>query len=615
MKFFSVFAAVFLLAVTARAEHLTIGLAIPQGVTDGGAMAAAAELGLFKAENLEPEFIVFQGAGALLPQVATKQINIGLPLTEPVLASYQPGNAPLPVVFFYNASPYNGMELAVLADGPVQGIADLKGKAIGVGAMTWGTLPQTRSLLRNNGLHPGSDVDIVAVGILGAGFNALRTGRVAALNYNENWIDTLEEQGTKVRRLTFPPAYRRMISNAFVAQQDTLRDHPDLLARFGRVVTEAGCSCATPIRAFASMPSGARIRNPNRRRAIPARCLPMPSPPSPNPPARQLDDEAGHKRHFGEFDLGIIRDYVKAMAQSGEFASSDVPLEKLVQQCAGAGLRQIRPCRADRARARGALTTLAAGIRLLEASGASLTYQTRRGSIVALDGVDLAVARRFRLADRQFRLRQVLAVEIVRGAVAADRGKNSRGRHRGHRPEPPHRHRLPASHADAVENRAAKRAGARRGRGTQPGREPAPRRGAHCPSSASRHSRTTIRTNSPAACSSASASRACSCTNPRCCCWTNRSPRSTHSPAKGLMVELQRLWLAEAAHRAVRHPQHRRGRLLCPTASGDVAAPRPHRRRYRIDFPRPRPLSLLKRNLRRAHRRNPPRPRTAGGRE
>jgi NitT/TauT family transport system substrate-binding protein len=328
MKFFPVFAAALLLASAARAEHITIGLAIPQGVTDGGGMAAAAELGLFKAEGLEPEFIVFQGAGALLPQIATKQITIGLPLTEPVLASYQPGNAPLPVVFFYNASPYNGMELAVLADGPVHSIADLKGKAIGVGAMTWGTLPQTRSLLRNNGLHPGSDVDIVAVGILGAGFNALRTGRVAALNYNENWIDMLEEQGTKVRRLPFPPAYRRMISNAFVAHQDTLKKDPDLLARFGRVVTEAGFICqANPrfcVDAFWRAHPEAKPKE-----GDPAQNLADAVATVAKSSEKFLDDDNGHERHFGEFDLGIIRDYVKAMQQSGEFATSDIPLDQL----------------------------------------------------------------------------------------------------------------------------------------------------------------------------------------------------------------------------------------------------------------------------------------------
>jgi len=313
---------------TARAEHIIIGLAIPQGVTDGGAMAAAAELGLFKAENLEPEFVVFQGAGALLPQIATKQVLIGLPLTEPVLASYQPGNAPLPVVFFYNASPYNGMELAVLADGPVQTIADLRGKAIGVGAMTWGTLPQTRSLLRNNGLHPGSDVDIVAVGILGAGFNALRTGRVAALNFNETWNDMLEQQGTRLRRLPFPPAYRRMISNAFVANQDTLKSNPDVLARFGRVVTESLFVCnANPrlcVDAFWRAHPEAKPKE-----GDPAQTLADAVATVTKSSEKSLHDDAGQDRAFGEFDLGIIRDYVNAMRQSGEFATSDIPLEKL----------------------------------------------------------------------------------------------------------------------------------------------------------------------------------------------------------------------------------------------------------------------------------------------
>jgi len=312
----------------ARAEHITIGLAIPQGVADGGAMAAAAELGLFKKENLEPEFVVFQGAGALLPQVATKQITIGLPLTEPVLASYQPGNAPLPVVFFYNANPYNGLELAVLANSPVRNIADLKGRAIGVGALTWGTIPQTRSLLRISGLDPGRNVDIVAVGVLGAGFNALRTGRVAALNFNENWIDMLEAQGTAVRRLAFPPAYRRMISNAYVAHQDTLKDRPDLLARFGRVVAESTVVCNTNpkfcVDAFWRAHPEAKPKEGDTARNLQdaLRTITMNT-------TKALHDENGQDRVLGQFDLSIIRDYVKAMQQSGEFATRDIPIDHL----------------------------------------------------------------------------------------------------------------------------------------------------------------------------------------------------------------------------------------------------------------------------------------------
>lgn len=312
----------------AGAEHITIGLAIPQGVTDGGAMAAAAELGLFKEEDLEPQFVVFQGAGALLPQVATKQIIIGLPLTEPVLASYQPGNAPLPVVFFYNANPYNGLELAVLANSPVRTIADLKDRAIGVGALTWGTIPQTRSLLRISGLDPGRNVDIVAVGVLGAGFNALRTGRVAALNFNDNWIDMLEAQGTPVRRLVFPPTYRRMISNAFVAHEDTLKNRPDLLARFGRVVAESTVICnANPtlcVDAFWRAHPEAKPKEGDLARNLGDALHAITK-----NTTRALHDETGKDRILGQFDLSIIRDYVKAMQQSGEFATSDIPIDHL----------------------------------------------------------------------------------------------------------------------------------------------------------------------------------------------------------------------------------------------------------------------------------------------
>jgi NitT/TauT family transport system substrate-binding protein len=318
---------VLLLAATigsARAERVVIGLAIPPGVTDGG-MAAAAELGLFKAERIEPEYLVFQGAGALLPQIATGQVQIGLPLTEPVLASYQPGNAPLPVTFFYNANPYNGLEIAVLADGPVQTIADLKGRSVGVGALTWGTIPQTRSLLVLNGLHPGKDVDIVAVGVLGAGFNALRTGRVAALNFNEYWNDMLEQQGTRLRRLPFPPAYRRMISNAYVANRGKLKADPDLYARFGRVVAQGAVICDTDprfcIEAFWRAHPEARPKEEDAAKSM-ADALAMVT----KNTAKVLRDEANNDRVRGAFDLDVIREYVSAMKQSGEFASSDIPL-------------------------------------------------------------------------------------------------------------------------------------------------------------------------------------------------------------------------------------------------------------------------------------------------
>ena len=313
-----------LLATPAFAQtHVTVALAVPPGPTDG-VTAAAVELGLFREAGIDPEFIVFQGAGAFLPQIAQKKVLIGLPLIEPVLESYDTGKAKLPVTFFYNANPYNGLELAVLASSPYQTIADLKGQAIGVGALTWGTIPQTRAMLRDAGLTPGSNVDIVPVGVLGSGFQALRTGKVAALNYNDAWTRLMEQQGTPLRRLPLKPIFLSAISNAYVAHQDTLRDQPDLLARFGRVVTEISAVCdAVPVycvKAFWRAHPETRPRPEDEATTLAANLETM---------QRRTKRMAETAPVPGQFDLAALRAYVAALHQTGEMASEDIPIERL----------------------------------------------------------------------------------------------------------------------------------------------------------------------------------------------------------------------------------------------------------------------------------------------
>lgn len=308
------------------ADRIKVGLAIPSSITEGGAQAIAEELGLFREENLEVDYVVLPGAGALLPQLLQRTITLALPLPETLLAAHKPGEPPLPVTYVYNAGPANTLELAVKADSPIQSIADLRGKSIGVGAMTWGTIPQTRALLRSVGLEPGRDVQIVAVGVLGAGFHALREDRVQALNFNSTWIDLLEQEGTPARRLTYPPIFRRMVVNGYLAHRETLDGNPGLLERFGRAWTKALVVCdANPracIEAFwrrnpAARPTGdASAALAANTRIVERWVRPV------------LRDESGTPRVAGEFDPGVIRAYVGEMHRYGEFATADMPLDR-----------------------------------------------------------------------------------------------------------------------------------------------------------------------------------------------------------------------------------------------------------------------------------------------
>ncbi len=314
-----------LTGVAHAADKVLIGLAIPPTITDGGVYAIADEMGLFKAENIEVETVVLQGAGAIVPQVLQKKVTFGFPLPETLLAAYKAGEPPLPLSYVFNANPYNSLELAVLASSNIHDIKDLKNGKIGVGALTWGTIPQTRAILRSVGLQPGTDVSIVAVGVLGSGFHALREGRVEALNFNSTWNDLLELEGTKVRRLPYPPVFANMIVNGFLTHQDTVKDNPGLIARFGRAYAEAVIACdANPkacVEAFwKRTPQAKPAENVDKALADNVEILKRRL-------ALVVRDAAGKDRVPGAFDMDIIRAYVTDMHKYGEFTTSNLPLD------------------------------------------------------------------------------------------------------------------------------------------------------------------------------------------------------------------------------------------------------------------------------------------------
>lgn len=321
----------FTLALAATPAHaldeVTIALAIPLSVHDGAPYAAAEELGLFKEQNLDVKLLVFQGAGALLPQVATKRVTFGYPVSEPVISSYFSGKDPLPLRYFYNGTPSQTMEYAVLAGSTIKNLQDLKDKHIGVGALTWGTIPNSRAALRVAGLEPGKNVDFVAVGTLGSGFQALKSGKVDALNFNSSWHDQLEFSGTAIRRIAYPPVFQETPGNGFIAHVDTFRDQPDLIRRFGRAYTEAQAVCEANltycVQAFwrqhpETKPADATGKGLTDARNLLSRRL-----------KATLYFADGKPRKPGEYNLKIIREAIAAMAKAGEFPTADVPVDKI----------------------------------------------------------------------------------------------------------------------------------------------------------------------------------------------------------------------------------------------------------------------------------------------
>ena len=184
-----------------------------------------------------------------------------------------------------------------------------------------------RAALRVAGLEPGKNVEFVAVGALGSGFQALRSGKVDALNYNSSWGDIFELTGPRIRRIAYPAVFQENPGNGFIAHEDTFKENPDLIRRFGRAYTEAQYVCEINptfcVRAFwrahpESKPADADGKGLQDATTLLTRRL-----------QRTLYRPDGTRRQPGEYDLAVIKQAIDAMAKAGEFPSADVPVEKI----------------------------------------------------------------------------------------------------------------------------------------------------------------------------------------------------------------------------------------------------------------------------------------------
>lgn len=226
----------------------------PSAINSGLApMAFAMELGFFKEENIEPDIVVLQGSGIIIPQLMSGQIFSAYSSLEPLPISRQPGKPNFAFKFAYNYLRNSIWEIAVLDGSPIKQIKELEGKTIGVGGLQWGNVPTTRAILQASGASPSS-VSLVGVGTGIPAFEALKRGQVDALNLFDTMHVGLEEMGTKIRRLEFPEEFRGVSSHGFPVTDKMIKERPDLIVGFGRAMSKGTLACAAAlencIRAF-----------------------------------------------------------------------------------------------------------------------------------------------------------------------------------------------------------------------------------------------------------------------------------------------------------------------------------------------------------------------------
>jgi len=125
---------------------------------------------------------------------------------------------------------------AVKDDSPIKTIADLKGKTIGISVIGGGTYGPFAMLLEKNGVDPKKDIKLVETGFA-VSDDALRQGRVDAVNYNQPFAARAEAKGGIRKLFSLSEAMPNIVHILEACRADFVDKNPDVVKDYVKDIT------------------------------------------------------------------------------------------------------------------------------------------------------------------------------------------------------------------------------------------------------------------------------------------------------------------------------------------------------------------------------------------
>jgi len=192
-------------------------------------------LGYWKEEGLDVTFTSVEGSAAGLQQLGSGNIQIVSIGPEEIVIGREKG---VKIKGFYVQARATIFRIVVPADSPIQSVAQLRGKTIGVPSLASGSVPFSKALVASVGLDPEKDIKLLAVGVGAPGRLALQQKQVDALGLWDTLQASMENSGLELRRLDLPMVHE-MLGQTLATRDDFVADNAATLVGFARGVAKA----------------------------------------------------------------------------------------------------------------------------------------------------------------------------------------------------------------------------------------------------------------------------------------------------------------------------------------------------------------------------------------
>ena len=186
-------------------------------------------------EGLDVDVVGIQGATAGMQQIAAKNItfaNVG----PEVLMMARAKGARVKAIYTYSRSTI--YRAVALKSSGLTKTEDLRGKTMGVIAMSTGAFPYGKQMLQAAKITPDTDVQWLPFGEGAQAALALKRGDAAAWFAWDTAVAALEAQGLEFVHIK-PPYFDELIGNVIVAHEDYLANNKAAATKVLRCIAKA----------------------------------------------------------------------------------------------------------------------------------------------------------------------------------------------------------------------------------------------------------------------------------------------------------------------------------------------------------------------------------------
>jgi NitT/TauT family transport system substrate-binding protein len=186
-------------------------------------------------EGLDVDVVGIQGATAGMQQIAAKNVTFAN-LGPEVLMMARAKGAKVKAIYTYSRSTI--YRAVALKSAGLTKTEDLRGKTMGVIAMSTGAVPYGRQMLQTAKIDPDKNVEWLPIGEGAQAALALKRGDAAAWFAWDTAVAALEAQGIEFVHIK-PPYFDDLIGNVIVAHEDFLANNKEAAVKVLRCIAKS----------------------------------------------------------------------------------------------------------------------------------------------------------------------------------------------------------------------------------------------------------------------------------------------------------------------------------------------------------------------------------------